>query len=232
MKPYSAMNINFDSLSWILGNIPKDFRDESFFSVADMFFNLSDKFNFKYTIFVIGKDLERKENRVRVKEWSDSGHEIGNHSYSHKPNLGWLSKEKIEKEIKISHDIIKEVCGIEPSGFISPAWSYSRNLKHVLVENGYLYDTSLFPTSFYPVVMIKNLWNFRNDMRKKDIVIPNTLSYGLSNRPSYDGKIVNIPLPTFFGMPCWHTLSFILPSSVFEYLLKKCLNKKYFYYLP
>ena len=59
---------------------PKSYRDPSFFEVADRFLLLAEKYSFKLTIFVIGRDLENPLNQEAVKKWAAMGHEIGNHS--------------------------------------------------------------------------------------------------------------------------------------------------------
>ena len=59
--------------------------DPSFLYSAERFFELGSKYNFKYTIFIVGKDLENPEVAARVRSWAESGHEIGNHSYTHDP---------------------------------------------------------------------------------------------------------------------------------------------------
>ena len=78
-----AININFDSLNENLG-FPKSYRDPSFFEVFDRFLEFSNEFNFKYSIYIIGKDLENPEINSRVKAWSQAGHEIGNPKFSFK----------------------------------------------------------------------------------------------------------------------------------------------------
>ena len=32
-------------------------------------------------------------------------------------------------------------------------------------------------------------------------------------------------------IPCWHTMSFLLPEAFFNSILASCLNEKYFYYV-
>ena len=58
-----AIDINFDSLNENLG-FPKGFKDPSFFKVFDRFLELSNKYNFKYSLYFIGKDLENPEIAV------------------------------------------------------------------------------------------------------------------------------------------------------------------------
>lgn len=102
---YADININFDSLGEAYG-FPTDYHDPSFFEVAERFMSLAQKYNFKYSIYIIGKDLEKPENQAVVKAWAEEGHEIGNHSWSHPLNLGSLPLEQLHQEVLLSHQII------------------------------------------------------------------------------------------------------------------------------
>lgn len=140
MSEKTCFNINFDSLGSFLFEKNKDFSDPTFFQIADRFFELSNKYGFKYTIFVIGKDLEDTKIAQRVREWSKQGHEIGNHSYSHRLNLGHLAYGELEDEVVRSHEIISRICQKEPRGFIAPAWATSPDLIDILIKHNYLQD--------------------------------------------------------------------------------------------
>ena len=63
---YASLNINFDSIRECLKlsgyGLNSNMRDIAFFDVMDRFLEISDEYGFKFSIFVIGKDLERKEN--------------------------------------------------------------------------------------------------------------------------------------------------------------------------
>src|SRR5262249_49955190 len=121
--------------------------------VADRFLGIADKYGFRYSIYVIGRDLEDPSVRSAVKRWADKGHEIGNHSWSHHMNLGSLSKNEIREEIERAHHLIQETTGREPKGFIAPAWCATDVLRDVLCELGYEYDTSSVPSwLMYPAL--------------------------------------------------------------------------------
>ena len=154
-KKLVAMNINFDSLFWPLSIDRHRFTDPFFLKTADRFLALATQNNFKFTIFIVGKDLENPEVAARVKSWSEAGHEIGNHSYTHNPNLGSLPREQMEYEVMKSHELITKYTGKEPRGFISPSWSTSGDLIDILIKNNYLYDTSIFPSYFQYLILLK-----------------------------------------------------------------------------
>lgn len=243
MPDKSCISIHLDSIS---GVKPEDFCDPIFFNIADRFFELSNKYGFKYTIFIIGRDLKNPKIAERVKEWSRQGHEIGNHSYSHKLNLDSLSYNELEMEVMKSHELITKACGKAPRGFIAPAWAASDNLVDILLKNGYLYDTSVFPSYFMWLISAKiKKSNFRNNgskmtvFRRRDLVanlFASTKPYFSDGRSlvkrSADGLLI-IPLPVtpILRIPCWHTMSFLLPRAIFNSVLNSCLTRKYFYYV-
>jgi peptidoglycan/xylan/chitin deacetylase (PgdA/CDA1 family) len=242
----SNININFDSLGWALQTNPREFDDPTFFTIADRFLELAEKFDFKYTIFVIGKDLENPAIAKVVRDWQNQGHEIGNHSYNHKPNFGSLSFEETSREVMDAHAIIKSACKKDPTGFIAPGWAISKNLIKILIQNNYRYDTSLFPSWFMYIAQLKFLWNFKNDKRRFEIfkrtdyianMLGNSQPFFTDGNSLYyseeSGRLLILPLPVthFTKIPCWHTMKFILPSSMYEYSLNHSLESKYFYYL-
>lgn len=241
------ININFDSLFFPLTIDRKTIADPSFFSTADRFFSFANKYDFKYTIFIIGKDLENPEVSARIRSWSEGGHEIGNHSLTHNPNLGNLPRPEMEYEVVKSHEVIAKCIGHEPRGFISPSWSTSADLVDILIKNNYLYDTSIFPSYFQYLVLFKlalmtkkhsnfhvsfrqrrDKWAFLFAPRKPYFIKPDSLI-----KKQKEGLLV-IPLPvvTPFRIPCWHTMYFVFGRRITNFIISRAMkDHKYFYYL-
>lgn len=245
MSHKSCINLHFDSLgSSVLTHLNPS-SDPSFFQIADRFLELSGDYGFKYTISVIGRDLENPAAADRVREWSRLGHEIANHSYSHRENLGYLSRDEIEREVMKSHELIEKVCGKEPRGFTAPAWSASANLLQILLERGYLYDASVFPSYFMWLLLLKVSWSSESRERREALLQRPDLAANLfASRTPYfsDGEslirktgsgLVMLPLPAtrFLRIPCWHTMAFLLPERAFNLVLDSCLAGEYFYYV-
>ena len=247
-KKLVAMNINFDSLFWPLSIDRKRFTDPFFNKTADRFLALAAQNNFKFTIFIVGKDLENPEVAARVKSWSEAGHEIGNHSYTHNPNLGSLPREQMEYEVMKSHELITKYTGKEPRGFISPSWSTSGDLIDILIKNNYLYDTSIFPSYFQYLILLKlklmsrgknkNFHpNFAERRDKKAFWLAPTKPYFIRPesliKKQTDGLLM-MPLPTAtpLRIPCWHTMYFAFGKKLANWVLKQTLRENnYFYYL-
>jgi len=231
---YRTININFDSIGSALPHIPRNFRDPAY-TLAGRFTAYAERYRFRYTIFVNGVDLENPAAAEAVRELAGQGHEIANHSHNHKLNLGCLSRKEMESEVLRSHEIITRVCGREPRGFVAPGWSTSATLLAILRENGYLYDTSVFPSYFMWAASIKLWWMFRNDPRRDSILQrSDRLMNVFSKRTPHlvdDLLVLPLPVTPVLRIPCWHTMAFLLPWALHRSVLTKCLAMKYFYYL-
>ena len=233
-----AININFDSLNHAYG-FPKGFRDPSFFEGMDRFLKIANRYQAPLSIFVIGRDLQNPEIYARVRDWSNAGHEIGNHSWSHPVNLGRLSPEKIHDEVFRTHELITNCIGKEPTGFIAPAWSTSKNLVNTLIDLGYLYDTSLFPSMIlYPAIIMNALHFLRQPAEVQNILSRADWLGPIfrPTRPFLAGRefqvleseekekgILILPLPTINRiMPCiWHSVGFLLGWKLIQKQLEK-----------
>lgn len=82
----------------------------------------------KTTFFVIGNNAKRYP--WVLQQIVAEGHEIGNHTYSHRI-LSQLSNEKVEEEIKRCQEIVKETTGCEPSLFRPPYGNYRTNTREI-----------------------------------------------------------------------------------------------------
>ncbi len=251
MKKIASLNINFDSMCECLklseASVQStEIKDPSFFEIADRFFALADEFGAKLTIFVIAQDLLNKKNLIQVRRWAESGHEVGNHTFSHPQNLAELKPNQIFKEIKKAHDIIGDCIGHAPKGFISPAWSYSPVQAEILTELKYQYDTSLFPSFLMPLVQLKLRFKSQVDKTTIPVVrkdLPGSLfgsrqPYFVSKERPWEnnaraGKLLMLPLPvTRWRIPIWHSMSFICQKAHYEKALNSALDTSTsFYYL-
>ncbi|MDB2364856.1 polysaccharide deacetylase family protein [Luminiphilus sp.] len=243
-----AISLNFDSLNEAYG-FPQSFTDPSFEKGFDRIARICANHNFPLSIYVIGKDLLNPARASAVKEWASQGHEIGNHSWSHHFNLGNLSCSELKDEVTRSHDLISEVTGEEPKGFISPCWSTSGRLIEILSDLRYLYDSSAFPSLLmYPMVAKVALNHWRNPSKgirallRKDWLGP----LKFPNQPFFmdsrmrvhsdnaDGRLLILPLPAKnrISPAIWHTLGFIFGWDLVKRNVRKLsATREGFYYL-
>lgn len=81
----------------------------------------------KATFFVMGKWITyNDENRNKLKEIYERGHEIGNHSYSHK-DFSKIDGKTAKEEVYKTNEIIKKELGIDCRLFRFPGGGYNSN---------------------------------------------------------------------------------------------------------
>ena len=89
---------------------------------TDKILDLLETYNIHATFFVIGQNVAAHPEIV-CREIA-LGHEIGNHTYSHK-SLAKCSKEFVEKEITATEEILLEKTGCAPKLFRPPEGAYT-----------------------------------------------------------------------------------------------------------
>ncbi|MCJ7839687.1 polysaccharide deacetylase family protein [Lederbergia sp. NSJ-179] len=85
------------------------------------------------TFFLEGRWV--KENPELAKMIADSGHEIGNHSYSH-PNMAKLGSNQIKQELSKTNDIIEATTNIKPTWFGPPSGAYRDETVKIAQSQG------------------------------------------------------------------------------------------------
>ncbi|MBI2951228.1 polysaccharide deacetylase family protein, partial [bacterium] len=103
------------------------------------------------TFFVLGDVARRHPGLIRTIR--DGGHEIASHGMTHAP-LWDLDYDGLDRELKAFREVMDEVLGPGASlaGFRAPTFSMDNRTRYAmrcLVDNGYLYDTSIFPAKNY-----------------------------------------------------------------------------------
>ena len=88
----------------------------------------------KATFFVGG--VWAADNEDMLLNIVERGHEVGNHSYSHKDH-DKLTRESVKKEIQTTHNLVKSTCGVEMSLFAPPSGAYNTQTVEVAKELGY-----------------------------------------------------------------------------------------------
>lgn len=84
--------------------------------------------NIQATFFMLGENVNR--NKKIVKRIFDSGHEIGNHSFSHR-QLTLLSDEEIESELSNTDREIRKITGVIPKYIRPPYGSANKNIAKI-----------------------------------------------------------------------------------------------------
>jgi hypothetical protein len=122
-------------------------------------------YGIKATLFMVGKDLQQPENIPYAADIVAAGHEIANHTFSHVQGFRLLSFEEKQSEIEAMEAICERVTGKRPVGFRSPGWNISDDTLEILKLRGYLYDSSIFPSSINPLLKFLHWWSMNGRTR-------------------------------------------------------------------
>ncbi|MFQ5998986.1 MAG: polysaccharide deacetylase, partial [Candidatus Bathyarchaeia archaeon] len=108
---------------------------------------LFDRYKIKTSWFVPGHSIETFPRQVRM--IVDSGHEIGAHGYSHENPIS-MSPQQEEDVLSKSVELIKEISGKAPRGYVAPWWEMSSITPELLMKYGFSYDHSEGHNDFLP----------------------------------------------------------------------------------
>jgi peptidoglycan-N-acetylglucosamine deacetylase len=103
------------------------------------------------TWFIVGQDAALPQHKEVLQSLTAAGHEIANHSFHHEPWLHLYSKEQIHDELARAEDAIEAATGVKTTAFRGPGYSASESVLEVLLERGYRFDCSTFPTYLGPI---------------------------------------------------------------------------------
>ena len=108
-------------------------ENDNIYSILDIL----DKYNVKGTFFVMGGWVNYSDENVKkLKQISERGHEIGNHSYIH-PIFTKIGEQRIKEELKKTDDIIEKYTGKKPSVFRFPSGDYNTQSYRTVTSLGY-----------------------------------------------------------------------------------------------
>lgn len=102
------------------------------------------------TFFILGWMADREPDLVR--RIADAGHEVAGHSWDHK-RVTDQTPESFRTSMRRTKALLESLTGTEVVGFRAPSFSIRPGVEwalDVLLEEGYRYDSSLFPTSLHP----------------------------------------------------------------------------------
>jgi len=80
---------------------------------------------------------------------ASAGHEVAPHGYMHEPPAT-LSRDEEAAILDRSSAILEGITGERPLGYRSPSWELSEHSLDLLMERGFVYDSSLMGTDYVP----------------------------------------------------------------------------------
>jgi len=111
----------------------------------ELLLGLLARHNARATCFVVGWVGERHRDLVRA--IARAGHEVASHGWDH-ARVTNLTPAQFRDSVRRSKQLLEDVTGAPVVGFRAPNFSIVRGREwalDVLIEEGYRYDSSLFP---------------------------------------------------------------------------------------
>ncbi len=94
--------------------------------------SILDKYKVKATFFVVGSWVDKFPESV--KQLSDAGHDVQNHSNSH-PHMPKLSVQQMTEELNTCNEKISAITGKKPTLFRAPYGDYNNTMLETVTKN-------------------------------------------------------------------------------------------------
>ena len=97
--------------------------------------------------YIPGHTLETYPDACR--RIADGGHEVGHHGWTHRPPAS-LTREQEQDELVRANEAIRRLTGRYARGYRSPSWDLSPHSVDLLLEHGFVYDSSMMADDYTP----------------------------------------------------------------------------------
>ncbi|MFP6214648.1 polysaccharide deacetylase family protein [Helicobacter pylori] len=115
------------------------------------------KYHLPATWFAPGHSIETFPEQMKM--IVGAGHEVGAHGYSHENPIAMTAKQEEDVLLK-SVELIKDLTGKAPIGYVAPWWEFSNITNELLLKHGFKYDHSLMHNDFTPYyVRVGDSWS-------------------------------------------------------------------------
>jgi len=223
MKPAASISLDLDNLwSYLKTQGAPGWQSYPSYldKVVPRILDVLERCGQRITFFIVGQDAAIESNRAVLKSIAAAGHEIANHSFMHEPWLHLYDRGRLNQEIGDAEKMITAVTGQTPRGFRGPGFSTSPLVREVLVERGYDYDASLFPSALGPVARLFFFFNSKlgsaEKEQRKGLYGKFSDAFGTLNPFAWDNGLIEIPVTTMplFRLPVHATyLMFLAQKS-------------------
>lgn len=99
------------------------------------------------TFFIPGITLQTYPDACHA--IADAGHEIAHHGFTHTSPRN-MTRDEEQQSLMKGNEAIREITGKGASGYRSPAWDLSPNSIELLLQEGFLYDSSMMAHDYLP----------------------------------------------------------------------------------
>jgi peptidoglycan/xylan/chitin deacetylase (PgdA/CDA1 family) len=105
------------------------------------------RYGIKSTWFIPGHTIETYPRACEAVV--AAGHEIAHHGWTHRPPAS-LTREQEEGELARGNEAVRKLAGRAARGYRSPSWDLSPHSVGLLLNHGFLYDSSLMGDDYTP----------------------------------------------------------------------------------
>jgi hypothetical protein len=127
------------------------FIDISYQYWLPRFLDLLAELGLRSTFFLVADFARHPGNRLIIDRLVSEGHEVASHSLTHCIELCSLSQADKAREIIESKKILEDLTGKPVAGYRGAGYAFDADIARLLLENGYLYDSSVVPGYLFPL---------------------------------------------------------------------------------
>lgn len=200
-----------------LSNSPIAAGDPACTTAVHRALDLFDAVGAEATFFMIGDTAAANPDIPRL--IADRGHEVGSHSMTHTLPFSISTPADRRREIVRSKELLEDLSGRSVRGFRSPSWEMPDGLIEALVDAGYSYDASSFP-SWALLLLRRRIARLSANGNRRSAL--STMQWFRAESSPHmlrenGRRIVSIPLSTvpFLRVPYYNTMSFVMPRLGF-----------------
>ncbi|MEE2774300.1 MAG: polysaccharide deacetylase [Pseudomonadota bacterium] len=153
-KIICAFGVDVDSVAGQIGSYgggdsPSDIQRGIFATEVGVprLLNLFARKGLKTSFFIPGHSIETFPKEMDL--IAEAGHEIGAHGYMHENPIAMTENQEEDVLVK-SIELIKNLSGKKPRGYVAPWWEMSKITASLLLKYGFSYDHSQMYRDFQP----------------------------------------------------------------------------------
>jgi Polysaccharide deacetylase len=165
------------------------------------------------TFFVVGRDAA--SNAGAIAAIAAAGHEIASHSQTHPMAFGRLPDARMREELSESKAALEAAGAANVIGFRAPNFDVGPRVVGALVDSGYRYDASAYPT---PLLMpVRAVLAFKSRDPRAVFTLrawPFTFERAPFEWRVGDQALMEYPttVTPFLRLPFYHTMRYYLPT--------------------
>ena len=106
-----------------------------------------DNYGITASFFVPGVTLNTYPDCCRA--IAEAGHEMGHHGFTHVSPVKMSAEDELNA-LRMGKEAMQAVTGQVPIGYRSPAWDLSEHSVDLLLQEGFVYDSSMMGHDYLP----------------------------------------------------------------------------------